>query len=100
MIVLDANILIRAVLGKRVGRLLEEYSMRGVRFFAPDLAYADAADYLPLLLGKKGAADVDASAALRHLQALSNEWIAILMIRSNNRLKSGCGTGMRRTGPC
>jgi PIN domain len=67
MIVLDANILIRAVLGKRVGRLLEEYSMRGVRFFAPDLAYADAADYLPLLLGKKGAADVDASSIVRDM---------------------------------
>ena len=40
MIVLDANILIRAVLGRRVRQLIETYSSRGVRFFAPDVAGA------------------------------------------------------------
>ena len=35
MIVLDANILIRAVLGRRVRELIDTYSARGVRFFAP-----------------------------------------------------------------
>jgi predicted nucleic acid-binding protein len=33
MIVLDANILIRAVLGKRVRQLLETYSDHGIRFY-------------------------------------------------------------------
>jgi predicted nucleic acid-binding protein len=32
MIVVDANILIRAVLGKRVGQLLSEYSQQSIRF--------------------------------------------------------------------
>jgi predicted nucleic acid-binding protein len=42
MIVLDANILIRAVLGRRVRRLLEDYTPHGIRFYAPDVAFADA----------------------------------------------------------
>jgi hypothetical protein len=39
-IVLDANILIRAVLGKRVRELILG-NAEGVQFFAPDVAYAD-----------------------------------------------------------
>src|SRR5216684_516509 len=39
MIVLDANILIRAVLGKRVRQLLETYAVHGIRFYAPEVAY-------------------------------------------------------------
>jgi transcriptional regulator of acetoin/glycerol metabolism/predicted nucleic acid-binding protein len=70
MIVLDANILIRAVLGKRVRQLLETYSAQGVRFFAPDVAYADAEKYLPALLIKRGRPDADVSAALAYLQSL------------------------------
>lgn len=50
MIVLDAHILIRAVLGKRVRQLLETYTVRGIRFYAPEVAYADAEKYLPALL--------------------------------------------------
>ena len=46
MIVLDANILIRAVLGKRVRKLLETYAVHGIRFYAPEVAYADAEKYL------------------------------------------------------
>jgi len=38
-IVLDANILIRAVLGQRVRQLLLEHAPN-VKFFAPDVAYA------------------------------------------------------------
>jgi len=45
MIVLDANILIRAVLGKRVRQLLEIYAPHGIRFYAPEVAYADAEKY-------------------------------------------------------
>jgi hypothetical protein len=39
-IVLDANILIRAVLGKRVRELIVS-NAETVQFFAPDVAYAD-----------------------------------------------------------
>ena len=52
-IVLDANILIRAVLGKRVRALILE-NVGTVQFFAPEAAYADARKYLPALLEKRG----------------------------------------------
>jgi hypothetical protein len=54
MIVLDANILIRAVLGRRVRELLATYASRGVRFFAPDVVFDDAEKYLPPLLARRG----------------------------------------------
>ena len=54
MIVLDANILIRAVLGRRVRQLIDTYAGQGVRFFAPNAAFDDAEKYLPPLL-KNGA---------------------------------------------
>ena len=40
-IVLDANILIRAVLGPRVRELIF-HNASTVKFFAPDVVYADA----------------------------------------------------------
>ncbi|HMS36301.1 MAG TPA: PIN domain-containing protein [Arachnia sp.] len=46
-IVLDANILIRAVLGKRVERILVEFA-DSVDFCAPSVAFADAQAYLYL----------------------------------------------------
>lgn len=67
-IVLDANILIRAVLGKRVRDLIFQ-NMTEVKFFAPDVAYADARKYLPALLKKRG---VDATAALVLLDRLED----------------------------
>jgi predicted nucleic acid-binding protein len=67
-IVLDANILIRAVLGKRVRDLIFQ-NITEVKFFAPDVAYADARKYLPALLKKRG---VDASAALVLLDRLED----------------------------
>lgn len=65
-IVLDANILIRAVLGRRVRELIFDNAAT-VKFFAPDVAYADARKYLPALLKKRG---VDASAAMLVLDRL------------------------------
>lgn len=65
-IVLDANILIRAVLGRRVRELILE-SASTVKFFAPDVAYADARKYLPALLEKRG---VMGDAAMMVLDAL------------------------------
>lgn len=65
-IVLDANILIRAVLGKRVRELIFDNAVT-VKFFAPDVAYEDARKYLPALLKKRG---VDASAAMLVLDRL------------------------------
>lgn len=65
-IVLDANILIRAVLGKRVRELILDNAAT-VKFFAPEVAYADARKYLPTLLKKRG---VDAGAAMLVLDCL------------------------------
>lgn len=65
-IVLDANILIRAVLGKRVRELIFDNAAT-VKFFTPDVAYADARKYLPALLKKRY---VDASAAMLVLDGL------------------------------
>jgi len=68
-IVLDANILIRAVLGKRVRELIVAHAAR-VEFFAPDVAYADARKYLPDLLEKRGVKSEPAMAVLDALQAI------------------------------
>ena len=65
-IVRDANILIRAVLGKRVRELIFDNAAT-VKFFAPDVAYVDARKYLPTLLKKRG---VDAGAAMLVLDGL------------------------------
>ncbi len=70
MIVLDANILIRAVLGRRVRQLVETYAAQGVRFFAPDIAFDDAGKHLPPLLKKRGRSDTDVPASLEYLQNL------------------------------
>lgn len=50
-IVLDANILIRAVLGVRVRRIITDHAVRA-EFLAPEVAYADAERYLPEILAK------------------------------------------------
>lgn len=68
-IVLDANILIRAVLGKRVRELLLDNAAR-VQFFSPDVAYADARKYLPALLEKRGVQSDSAMAVLDALESI------------------------------
>jgi predicted nucleic acid-binding protein len=68
MIVLDANILIRAVLGRRVRQLIDTYAAQGVRFFAPDVAFDDAEKYLPPLFKKRGKPHADILASLEYLR--------------------------------
>lgn len=68
-VVLDANILIRAVLGKRVRELILANAAT-VKFFAPDVAYADARKYLPALLEKRGVASKPAMAVLDSLESI------------------------------
>ena len=67
-IVLDATILIRAVLGKRVRELIVNNTDK-VQFFSPDVAYADARKYLPALLEKRG---VHSTSAMEVLDALES----------------------------
>jgi predicted nucleic acid-binding protein len=68
-IVLDTNILIRAVLGKRVRELIFENASR-INFFAPDAAYEDARKYLPILLEKHGIKNMAAMKVLDCLEAI------------------------------
>jgi len=68
-IVLDANILIRAVLGSRVRELILEHA-EVVKFFAPDVAYLDARKYLPTLLTKRGVDTVPALVVLDALESI------------------------------
>src|SRR5215469_4832551 len=70
MIVLDANILIRAVLGRRVRQLVDTYASRGFRFVTPDVAFVDAETYLPPLLKKRGKPDVDVLQSLDYLKQI------------------------------
>ncbi len=52
MLVLDANILIRAVLGSRVLALLCKYA-KNVDFLAPDTAFEEAREHLPAILERR-----------------------------------------------
>jgi predicted nucleic acid-binding protein len=61
-LVLDANILVRAVLGKRVRDVLETHCGE-VSFFVPEAAYAEAEEHLPRLVVKRGG-DPEKSLAL------------------------------------
>jgi hypothetical protein len=47
-LVLDANILIRAVLGKKVRSLIEQY-VGDVNFYTPEVCFEDALKYIPPL---------------------------------------------------
>jgi predicted nucleic acid-binding protein len=58
-LVLDANILIRAVLGIRVRRILEDHA-DGVSFFVPELALSEAREHLATLIEKRGGDPVKA----------------------------------------
>jgi predicted nucleic acid-binding protein len=70
MIVLDANIIVRAVLGRRARQIIETYSARAIRFLAPDVAFDDASHYLPILLAKRNRPESEGSAMLRYLHLM------------------------------
>ena len=66
-IVLDANILIRAVLGQKVRNTLSRFS-NSAQFFTPDVCFADARKYLPALFEKR---NLPADEALTVLEGLT-----------------------------
>ena len=65
-LVLDANILVRAVLGKRVRGVIEAYA-GNVSFFVPEAAYQEAEEHLAALVAKRGGDPEKALAVLRSL---------------------------------
>jgi predicted nucleic acid-binding protein len=89
MLVLDANILIRAVLGTRVPWLLDKYAERG-EFFAPDSAFREAREELPVILERRampvapGLATLDAISKL--LRVVEPETYAPMEALARQRL--------------
>jgi predicted nucleic acid-binding protein len=69
MLVLDANILIRAVLGSRVLSLLRKYADQ-VEFLAPDKAFEEAREWLPVVLTRRQLPLAPALAALDLIASL------------------------------
>lgn len=65
-LVVDANILVRAVLGKRVRAVIETYAEQA-SFFVPAVAYAEAVAHLPSLVIRRGG---DPEKALEMLRAV------------------------------
>lgn len=89
-LVLDANILIRAVLGQKVRNLIIAYAGQ-IDFFAPTVCFDDARKYLPDLLSKRNLAT---DAALQVLDALNPlvqrvepEWLEAFETQARLRLR-------------
>ena len=70
-LVLDANILIRAVLGTRVRRILEQYAA-GVSFFVPESALSEAEEHLATLITKRGGDPATGLGLLRAMAGLAD----------------------------
>jgi predicted nucleic acid-binding protein len=68
-LVVDANILVRAVPGKRVRGVIEAYA-EDVSLFVPEVAFAEAEEHLPALAIKRGNDPAKALAFLRTLGRL------------------------------
>ena len=68
-LVVDANILIRAVLGKRVREVIETHC-EAASFFVPEAAYVEAEEHLARLVIKRGGDPEKAIAFLRALREL------------------------------
>lgn len=66
-LVLDANILLRAVFGVRVRSLLEAYEDT-VGFYAPDICFSDARKYIPSISAKR---NIDSAPGIEVLDQLS-----------------------------
>ncbi len=89
-LVLDANILIRAVLGKRVRNLIYEYVDRA-HFFTPTICVADASKYLPEILNARG---IDTTPVMtvftllmQYVQVLEDEWLMEYEVVAKARMR-------------
>ena len=68
-LVLDANILIRAALGRRVRSLLETYE-DSTDFYAPGVCFEDAREYIPQVLTSRGEDPEVGLVVLHQIEAL------------------------------
>lgn len=71
-IVLDANILIRAMLGVKVGGLLTTYA-ESIDFYAPSIAFEDADAHLPKIMSKRGIGSAELSLGMDAVRLLVEE---------------------------
>ncbi len=75
----------------RVRQLIDTYAGKGVRFFAPDVAFDDAEKYLPPLLKKRGKPHADFLASLEYLrniiEAVTPELYAVFESEARQRLR-------------
>jgi len=89
-LILDANILIRAVLGQRVRTLITE-SANHVDFFSPNVCFDDARKYLPALLSKRGIAPDAAMDVLNAIAAIVRPveaaWLEAFETEARMRMK-------------
>ncbi|HKV48390.1 MAG TPA: PIN domain-containing protein [Candidatus Acidoferrales bacterium] len=68
MIVLDANILVRAFLGRRVRQILDAYGPLGAQFRAPEVVFEDAEKYAVMILEKRGGSITTVPGTLSYLR--------------------------------
>jgi len=100
MIVVDANILIRAILGRQVRQLLDRYAAQGLRFFAADVAFEDAQKYLPAILKKRGKGEVDVPGSLAYLRTIIEPIDRELYTYLKVRHATACVAKTRTIGQC
>ncbi len=67
--VVDANILVRAVLGKRVRAVIEAHA-ESASFFVPEVSYTEAEEHLATLVAGRGGDPGKALSLLRSLRSL------------------------------
>jgi len=98
MIVLDANTLIRAGLGRRVRHLLEEYASREIRFYAPNAAFAMPRNICRLCLKKEANPPTQFPRRSSIFNYLSSQSIPKPMATSKKKRGFVCAVAMRTIG--
>jgi predicted nucleic acid-binding protein len=68
-LILDANILMRAVLGVRAADIIRRYTATAI-FLTVEEAFEDATLHIPVVLARRGTAEATIQAALEKLDAL------------------------------
>lgn len=91
MIVLDANILVSAVLGLRVRQILEKYAVQEVSFYSPEAAFGETLEHLPRILATKKGKHVDVAGAVEYLQGIvtpvEEEFYGLFEAEARERLR-------------
>ncbi len=90
-LVLDANILLRAVLGTRVRSIIEQYA-ESVPLFITSVCVAEVREYLPLLCAKRNwdaALSLDLlGTLLTQVRVVENSFFADLEVQAKRRIGS------------